>query len=220
MRLGEGSATAISPDGKRVLAIVHPTTDQQLVIYPTGPGEAKPLAFPTLRISDAVWLADNRRFLMIAAEPGHGSRVYLVDSEGGVPRPVTPEGFGTGGAGRRVQPIDAKRFLARGLDGGTFLCSSEGATPVAVPGLGPPDFVVSASAREGWVYVRRGRELPARLVLFELSSGREERIKEIMPAELTGIVGLYGLRMTRDGRNYAYSYATALSDLYLVEGVK
>jgi hypothetical protein len=41
VRLGEGMGFSLSPDGKRVLALVHPTTDQQLVIHPTGPGEPK-----------------------------------------------------------------------------------------------------------------------------------------------------------------------------------
>ena len=219
VRLGEGNGTSISPDGKRVLAIVHPTTDQQLVIYPTGPGEAKPLPFPTLKVGDAVWLEDNRRFLMIAGEPGHGDRVYLVDSEGGAPRPITPEGFGFGG-GRRVHPLDARRFLTRGLDGGLFICSIEGGTPVAVPGFNRSDIMISPSAREGWVYIRRGRELPSRIVLLDLSSGREEKVRDFMPADLTGNAGFFGPRLTRDGRYYAYSYASALSDLYLVEGVK
>jgi hypothetical protein len=219
VRLGEGSATAISPDGKRVLAIVHPTTDQQLVIYPTGPGEARRLPFPTLRVLDAVWLPDNRRILMTAAEPGHGERVYLVDPDGGAPRPVTPEGFGAG-AGKAGEFIDATRFIARGPDGRLFLCSIEGGAPVAVPGFNPADLVVGPSGREGWVYIRRGRELPAHVVLFELASGREEEVKDFVPAELTGNVGFYGLRLTRDGRYYAYSYASALSDLYLVEGVR
>ena len=47
-----GAPDSLSPDGKRVLCIVHPTTDQQIAIYPTGPGEAKVLSFPNLHATE------------------------------------------------------------------------------------------------------------------------------------------------------------------------
>ena len=217
VRLGEGQALSLSPDGRRVLVLVHPTTDQQLAIYPTGPGEPKVLSLPALRVSAAAWLPDGRRFLMTAAQPGHDSRVYLGDSAGGDPRPLTPEGFQ---AAQRVRPIDARRFLARGPEGKVFDYPIEGGEPVPVPGIAPADGIVGTSTREGMVYLRRGGDLPARVVRLDLASGREEKWRDFMPADPTGIVGVYGLRITLDGRYYAYSYARVLSDLYLVEGLK
>ncbi len=218
VRLGEGQALSLSPDGKRVLAILHPTSGQQLVIYPTGPGEPKFLSYPNLRVQSAVWLPDGRRFLMTAAEPGRDSRAYLGDSEGGAPRPLTPEGY-RAPRGLGVM-IDARRFLVRSPDQKVYVHSIEGGEPVPVPGIGPTDDFVGPSANEGTILLRRGHDLPARIVRLDLASGREEPYREFVPADPTGIVDLFGIRVTRDGRYYAYSYGRVLSDLYLVEGLK
>ena len=145
IRLGEGSGVSISPDGKRALCILHPTTDQQIAIYPTGPGEAKVLSFPNLHARRAEWLPDGRHFLMAALETGHGGRVYLVDSEGGNPRPLTAEGVG--GAFRGY---DGKHFFGRDADRQRKLFPVEeggGTLPVAGIEPGGPQ-IGRASCRE------------------------------------------------------------------------
>jgi len=217
VRLGEGEAFSLSPDGKRVLALLHPTADQQLVIYPTGAGEPNLLSLPNLRVRAAIWLADSRRFLMTAAEPGHDSRVYLGDSDGGAPRPLTPEGYR---APRGVGLIDGRRFLTRGPNEKVYVHSIEGGAPVPVPGISPADVILGPGAKDGTAYVRRGADLPARIARLDLASGREEPYRDLVPADPTGIVDLVTIRITRDGRSYASSYGRVLSDLYLVEGLK
>jgi len=216
IRLGEGSGSSISPDGKRALCIVHPTTDQQMAIYPTGPGEAKVLSFPNLHARRAEWLPDGRHFLMAALETGHGGRVYLVDSEGGNPRPLTAEGVG--GAFRGY---DGKHFFGRDADRQYKLFPvEEGGGTLPVAGIEPDDTILGPSDRAGIVYVRRAGGLPARIVLVDIATGREEKWKDLAPADMTGIIGIYGIRITPDGRGYAISYARVLSDLYVVDGVK
>jgi Tol biopolymer transport system component len=217
VRLGEGQGLSLSPDGKRVLALVQPTGDQGLVVYPTGPGEAKRLSLPGLLVRSAVWLPDGRRFVMTASEPGAASRIYLGDVEGGAPKAVTKEGFQTMQGARW---FDARHFIAFGPDQKAWLCSIEGGDPKPVPGTSPLDALVRVGEKDGTVWLRRGRGIPARIVQFDLSTGKEELRMEIVPADPTGIVALLGVRVTRDGRSYAYSYGRVLSDLYLVEGLK
>jgi hypothetical protein len=217
VRLGEGQALSLSPDGKRVLAVLHPTAEQQLVIYPTGPGEPRVFSLPNLRVQTAVWLPDSRRFLMTAAEPGHESRVYLGDAEGGDPKPLTPEGYR---APPFVRPIDHGHFLARRPEGEVYVCPVEGGEPAPVPGIAPTDGIVGPSGKEGTIFLRRGTGLPAHVVRLDLATGRQENWRDFMPADATGIVGVFGIRATRDGRNCGYSYGRLLSDLYLVEGLK
>jgi hypothetical protein len=89
-----------------------------------------------------------------------------------------------------------------------------------VAGIEPADAIVGRSDRAGFVYVRRGADLPARIVLVDIATGREEKWKDLAPADMTGIIGVYGIRITPDGRGYAISYARVLSDLYVVDGVK
>ncbi len=216
VRLGEGNALAISPDGKQVFASLHPQGDRQLVSYPTGPGESKAYPLSGLGVGAAAWFPDGRRFLMVAREPGHRSRVFLVDGEGRQPRPVTPEG--TSFAPRI---IDDRRFTVRLDDGRRVVYQVDGGEPVPLPGIGPTDSIIGVAARQGWVYVLRGGgTLPAHIVLVEMATGHEEPWKDIVPADPTGVVGLFGIRVSPDGGSYAYSYGRTLSSLYVVDGVR
>ena len=150
------------------------------------------------------------------SKTGHGGRVYLVDSEGGNPRPLTAEGVG--GAFRGY---DGKHFFGRDADRQYKLFPvEEGGGTLPVAGIEPGDTVVGPSDRTGLVYVRRGTDLPARIVLVDIATGHEEKWKDLAPADMTGIVGVYGTRITPDGRGYAISYARVLSDLYVVDGVR
>ena len=215
VRLGEGNALSISPDGKHVFASLHPTGDRQLFSYPTGPGESRAYPFPGLQVGAAALLPDGRRFLMVAREPGHRGRVYLVDAEGRQPKALTPEGTGF------FRVVDDRRFIGALADGRPALIPLGEGEPVPVRGVGPTDPIVGVAAREGWIYVvRGGRELPTHIVLVEMATGREEPWRDIMPADPTGIVGLFGIRISPDGRSYAYSYGRTLSDLYVVDGVR
>ena len=55
VRLGDGMALSVSPDGKWVIASV-PSAPAQLLLLPTGPGEAKPLTHDSINHSRAKWL--------------------------------------------------------------------------------------------------------------------------------------------------------------------
>ena len=41
-----------------------------------------------------------------------------------------------------------------------------------------------------------------------------------MPSDSAGLLAIFGVYFSADGRSYAYSYARNLSNLYLVDGVK
>jgi hypothetical protein len=215
VRLGEGEANSISADGKWVLARLHPTAaNAQLLAYPTGPGETKTFSFPGLRPLRCAWLPDGRRFLLLAAAPGREPRVFVVNVDGGEPRPLTSEGAAV------FVPLDARRCAVRNVDGSVRIVPVDGGEPTAVVGIGPTDVVLGPSAREGWIYLRHGRTVPANVVLSELATGREEKWKELMPADATGIIAIPSIRILPDGRAWAYSYGRILSDLFALEGLK
>jgi Tol biopolymer transport system component len=95
VRLGEGRAWGLSPDGKWALAIVF--TPPQLVIYRTGPGEARRLPRGDMETyQSAGWFPDGKSVLVVGNEAGKASRCYAQDVSGGPPRPVTPEGTTNG----------------------------------------------------------------------------------------------------------------------------
>src|SRR5262249_43096455 len=79
IRLGEGSARALSPDGKWVIASVALKSPLQFVLLPTGTGEEKPLTNDDLHHVRASWFSDGKRILFQGSEPGHGMRLYVQD---------------------------------------------------------------------------------------------------------------------------------------------
>ena len=54
---------------------------------------------------------------------------------------------------------------------------------------------------------------------MDLTSGNRELFKKIGPSDPAGVL-LVDAVFTPDGKSYAYSYFNALSQLYLVEGLR
>jgi hypothetical protein len=101
VRLAEGYAMALSPDGR--WAIVQ-TEATHLDLIPTGPGQARRLNRPGLSPLDARWVADGQHVVVRARPEGGQPRLYLLDLEGRTTRPVTPEGVAVGRTGWAVSP--------------------------------------------------------------------------------------------------------------------
>jgi len=218
IRLGEGSSQAISPDGKQVLAIVHPTAEQKLVSYPTGAGETNVLSPAGFQVRAAQWMPDGRRVVMNAVEPGHDARSYMIDSPGGKPRLFLPDGYRSG-------PVstDGKRVVARGPEGHYYVCPIDGGDPVPIPGITQDaDSIVGWASGDRSIYVRRGSStaLPARILRIDVATGQEEKWRDLLPADSAGLNGIFGVRVTPDGSRYAYSYYRSLSNLYFAHGIK
>ncbi len=215
VRLGEGTGQSLSPDGKRVLALVGPPDGPEIVVYPTGAGEPRKVPAPGLVVRGLRWLPDGRRFLATAREDGHSARVWLFDAEGGKPRALTPEGF-------RVAfvSLDGQHFVCRNVESLPYLGSIEGGEPTKIPGIESSDILSSWTA-DGRFYVARGGPsvVPMRVFLVDPSTGRQEPWRDLLPADATGLNALSGLRVARNGA-YAYTYFRLLSNLFLVEGVR
>src|SRR5262249_21240342 len=116
VRLGEGKALALSPDGKWALTMKD-TQPKQLVLLPTGPGEAKVL--PHGRIEDyyaVTWFPDNQRILFAGEGADHIPRSYIQDVNGGEARPILPEGT----IAMLVSP-DGRRIASFNPDGEYFI---------------------------------------------------------------------------------------------------
>jgi Tol biopolymer transport system component len=217
VRLGEGNAVALSPDGKWAVALLHKLTDAHLVLYPTGTGQPRTLPFPGLRVAGATrFLPDGRRLLIGANEEGRGDRVYLVDVEGEKPRALTPENF------RGPGPIstDGKRFLVRGPDEKAYIHQIEGGEPAPIPGFEPGDVAVGWTTDDRALFVQRSGGPGARIDRLDLATGRREPWREILPSDAAGVVRVSSVYVSPDGTFYAYAYSRVLSNLFLVEGLK
>jgi eukaryotic-like serine/threonine-protein kinase len=216
IRLGEGSAQALSPDGKFALAIVHPSSDSRVVIYPIGPGDPKFVATPGLAVQAATWLPDGGHLLLAANEPGRGVRIYLYEIRSQQSRALTPEGYRFfQGA---VAP-DGKVVAVTGPDRKLYLYPLEGGEPTALS-IGSPWIPTGWSADGGSLFLRQRGEVPARVNRFDLKTRTTSLWRALMPGDSAGVTSIGSLRITPDGNAYAYSYLRSLADLYVVEGLK
>jgi serine/threonine protein kinase len=218
VRLGDGQAWGLSPDGKWVLAILN--TPSQVVLLQTGAGEPKQLARgPIERYGfGANWMPDGKRVIFIAREPGRGMRCYIQEIEGdSPPRAVTPEGI----TGRLVSP-DGKLLIASDSTGKQSLYTLEGDAQQTLPinGLEEGDDVIGWNADGHSLYLFRRGEMPVRIFRLDLSNGHKEAWREVSPADPAGILAPPRIYLTPDGKSYVYQLARYLSDLYFVEGLK
>jgi Tol biopolymer transport system component len=218
IRLGEGTGQSFLPDGKSVLAIVHPVTDTRVVIYPLGAGEARTLAIGGLTVNDVAALPDGRSILLQAREPGRGPRLYLQDLAGGNPRPFTPEGYRTLG-GQPLSP-DGATVLVIGPDEKVYLYALAGGEPRTPPGLTNQDNAVSWSDDMRSIYVVRRIERPLKVSRVDLETGKREFIRELMPADAAGVTNVGPVLMLPDRKSYVFGYQRTLSDLHVVDGLK
>ncbi len=216
IRLGEGSAQGLSPDGKLALAIVHPSSDSRVVIYPIGPGDPRFLETPGLTIQAATWLPDGNRLLLSANEPGRGIRTYLYELGSHKSRALTPEGYRFfPGA---VSP-DGKLFAVSGPDRRPYLYPLEGGEPTALS-IEKTWLPMGWSADGGSLFLRRRGEVPAPIRRLDLKTGTLSPFLALMPGDSAGVTAVGSTRLTPDGKAYVYSYQRSLADLYVVEGLK
>ena len=218
VRLGEGYALALSPDKRSALAT--PTSFSQLVLLPTGAGQARRLERAPIETYQAArFLPDGKRILFAGSEKGRRARLYVQDLAGGAPRPVTAEGAGGGFHGLVVSPDG--RFATGPAPGSGFArYPLEGGSPLPIEGLAEGEFPVQWSADGRSLFVYRIGDVPARIFRLDLSTGRRELWKELIPQDLAGANVIPSVQIAPDGRAYAYYYGQVLSDLYLVEGLK
>jgi eukaryotic-like serine/threonine-protein kinase len=219
VRLGEGKPFAISPDGTRVLIRVDPPGSlPHLALLPTGPGETTSVTNDRFVNFDwALWLPDGKRIVFSAAEKDRPPRLYAQDLQGGKERPISPEGVALKDAAKTVSP-DGKSVLAFAEKGKAFLFPIDGGDPRPVAGLNAGDRPIQWTADGRFLYVVRRDEVPIRIWVVDPATGTRKLFKEVSPAEPTQTVWYFFI--TPDGQSYVYGYQRALSDLYLVEGLK
>ena len=219
VRLGEGNALALSPDGKWAVSIL-PLPNSPIRLLPTGTGDHRELALPGLSAEQgATWFGDSKRILFAASEVGKGVRLFVQEIDGGKPRPVTPEGISTALPGFAVSP-DGRSVAAVGPDQKGAVFPVEGGEPRPIPGLLPGEFPLRYTADGRSIYVWKRGDLPARVSRLDLESGRREVWKDLLPADPAGVERISNVLVTPDGKGYAYCYARLLSDLFVVEGLK
>jgi DNA-binding winged helix-turn-helix (wHTH) protein len=219
VRLGDGSAMALSPDLRWALARAA-TDPPTLALLPTGVGEPRQLELCGVLYQQwAAWFPEGRRILFAGGEPGRGSRLYVQDLGGGRPRTITPDAEGVRLSTPHALSPDGRLVVAVAPDGRHVFYPVAGGRARPVPGLARGDTVVRWTADGGALFTFRRDEVPARIHRLDLRTGAKRLWKRTRLADAAGVHHLLRLLTTPDGANYAYSYTRDLSDLYQIEGL-
>ena len=216
IRLGEGSASALSPDQKWVI-VVTPIAPGQLRLLPTGAGETQSLTTDSINHQWARWFPDGKRLVFSGNEPGRGVRFYAQDISGGKPKAISPEGVDA--QNFAISP-DGQSVVGIGPDEKGYLYPSAGGEPRPVSGMEPGDIPINWSQDARSIYLYRTGEVPAKVYRLELATGKKTVWKQIAPLDPTGVSTIGPILMTPDGKTYVYGFHRTLGDLYLVEGLK
>jgi Tol biopolymer transport system component len=219
VKLGDGAAIALSPDGRWVLASVPSSGGKsgRLVLLPTGAGESRVANDRLENFGGGAFLPDGKGFIFSAQEKGHGPRIHLQDLAAGQPRPLSPEGVWIRNPSNPLSP-DGKFVL--GVAGGAkaSLYPVAGGEPRPVAGFEGGDWPVQWSEDGRFLYVHKRPGIPNKVWRLDHASGQKQSWLEIKPGE--PVTAIPNLLLSRDGKSYVYGTQRILSELYLVDGLR
>jgi dipeptidyl aminopeptidase/acylaminoacyl peptidase len=214
VRLGEGSAVALSPDTKWAIGNVPSPAPGHFMLYPTGPGQAMPLDFAPVGDVHAVqWFPDGTIFLC-GTEAKHAPRCYRKAMTGGAPVSVTPDGVDDGSPAP-----DGRTLLVEGSAGQWQLLDVAGGPPRPVPGDHSTDRPVGWGRDSRSVFVRSSTTVPASIDRIDLVTGARTHVRDLMPPDHSGVISIIPGTMINDGQVYSYSYWRQINRAMVVSGV-
>ena len=167
VRLGEGEALRISPDGRWVLALARPRTE--LLLIPTGAGETRRMPCPSSSILGLSWLPDSRRFVFSGHAPD-GVRLYL-QSVAGEPAMALENGEDLRFP---VASPDGTRLAVITSDDELAVVSLSGGPARPLPGDTQGELPIQWSPDGRQIYAHNPRELPLRIFRIDVASGQRQ----------------------------------------------
>jgi eukaryotic-like serine/threonine-protein kinase len=218
IRLGDGSAGGLSPDGKWAvsLSLAHP---QRMTLLPIGPGQPRPVETGGLENIQNGWerfIGNGPQIMVNSNERGNGVRCYALPvTAGAKATALTPEGISCG-----PSSPDGKFIASDGPDSTIALYPVAGGAPRILAKTGTPFDPIQWSSDTVSLYGTHRGELPAKIYRLEIASGKETEIQQLRPAAPAGIVNVGPVFISRDGAHFAYSYCQILSTLYVISGLR
>jgi serine/threonine protein kinase/Tol biopolymer transport system component len=216
VRLGQGSARALSPDGKWALVLRQNMSPPDFVLLPTGVGQQRGLPTGSVIPHAGQFFPDSKRVLFDGHEADHASRIYVMNLEGDQPHPITREGFSM--RPHALSP-DGNRVAAAGSDG-IALFPIEGGEPQLVAGSKPGDQLVRWTKGGQALLVGSRGETSCPVDQIDLQTGTRTPWKIFTPADTAGVVAAACPLISADEQHYVFGYTRNLSDLFLVEHLK
>jgi dipeptidyl aminopeptidase/acylaminoacyl peptidase len=217
VRLGDGSAGGLSPDGKWAISI-STGQPQRVTLLPIGPGQPRAVDVSGLEHVQSGWarfLSDGQRLIANGNEPGHATRCYVLNVAGGKPTATTPDGIMCG------PPSPDSRFVV-GIapNSAAQIYPLGGGAPRTIPSLDSRFLPVQWSGDGSVLYGYNVGELPSRVYKLAINSGKQTVVQELRPGVPAGVVNVAPVQVSLDGTRFAYSYNQTMSVLYLISGLR
>jgi Tol biopolymer transport system component len=218
VRLGDGNAISLSPDGRWVLADQRYASPPRLVLLPTGAGEMKTIDSGQIEWRETgMWFPDSRRVVLMGKEPDHQMRSYVYDLERNELRPLTAEG-----AVVMLLAPDGKHMLTGQVGSSNQVAevrSLEGGEARPFTALDNQEVPITWSADNRAIFTEQ-RGMPIKVFKIDLATGERSLWKEMMLTDPAGLRYISAPVLTPDARSYGYTYFRVLSQVYLVDNVK
>ena len=218
IRLGDGSAGGMSPDGEWAISISTSSQAAQLTLLPIGAGQPRVIKVGGLEHIQNGWarfLPNGQGIAVNGDETGHGTRCYVVDVSSGRARAATPEGVPCG----PLSP-DSRYVLGIGPNRSMALYPLEGGPPRLVANLGEAFNPVQWSNDGSLLYGYHLGEFPSKIYKVDIATGKETLLQQLRPGVPAGVVMVAPIVVSRDGTNFVYSYNQTLSVLCLISGLR
>jgi hypothetical protein len=149
LRLADGIADALSPDGKWVLA--H--QGAKLVIIPTGTGEPRDLKIDGAFESGAAWFPDSKRAVVGGALANGNYRLHVIDTLDETAKPISPENIWSGGIRSFAVSPDARFVAGMSAEAKVVLYPLDGSAPTPVTGVEAGEIPIQFSADGASLFV-------------------------------------------------------------------
>lgn len=216
VRLGDGSAGGLSPDGKWAISI-SPSLSPRVALLPIGAGQPRVIEVTGVDHVHSGWarfLPDGQRLAVNADENGHAARCYTLEVSSGKARAVTPEGVLCG-----PSSPDSRSIIGTAADRSIAIYSLEGSPTRTIPNFNNTFVAVQWAEDGAALYCYRPGEFPSKVYRVAIANGKSTVIEQLKPGVSSGVVMIAPIVVSRDGKRFAYAYNQTLSALYLISGL-
>jgi len=220
VKIGSWGYPVVSPDGKRALGLNGDVQKAQLTLLPTGVGDTQPLSAAGIQqFASWGWMPDGKAIYFSGGD-GKAWHMYVQDVSGSAPRAITPEISVIAHFESSMVSPDGKTIFARDLSGKGGLYPIGGGEPKLIPRWLPQDIWSTWTADGRSAYVYHDEKTSAPVYRVDLATGKRDLVTTLAPGDPDGVTAIPNVRITPDGKFFAYSYNRELSDLFIVENVR
>ena len=221
IRVSDGAALALSPDGKWVSAFTAVKDgSRRYVVLPTGAGEERVIRIPGLDDVNLVygWSNDDGNFFLHGLAKSDKSKMqnYVWNPDSGELRPIGPEGVADD---LPILSPDRHQILDVGPDGQWWVYPIDGGQAHPVNGLGHHDRVIGWREDNRSIFISTHRDVNQTIPvsILDLTTGQKTPWKELRASR--AVDETYNVAITPNGRAWAYNFRVKLSDLYIATGL-